>query len=135
MPATPSTATCAPSGMRRVASATPSTIGTPRSRASDAKWEVLPPRSVTTPATRGRTWPRAGPATRVTRRNAPDLAFAIDHNRAPGCPADARRMPVETRVLQPDLVGHVRRLHVERARLQQLESVLIQRPFDLHGHT
>ncbi len=53
-PATPSTATCAPSGIRLVASPTPSTIGMPRSRASDAKCEVLPPRSVTTPATRDR---------------------------------------------------------------------------------
>ena len=54
-PATPSTATCAPSGMRRVASSTPSTIGMPRSRASEARCEVLPPSSATTPATCGST--------------------------------------------------------------------------------
>ena len=66
-PATPSTATCAPSGMRRVASSTPSTIGMPRSRASEARCEVEPPSSATTPPTRGKMWLKAGPATRVTR--------------------------------------------------------------------
>src|SRR5215467_601841 len=65
-PATPSTATVAPSGMRCVAPGTPSTIGTPRSRASDARWEVLPPSSATTPATCASTGPSAGPATVVT---------------------------------------------------------------------
>src|SRR5512147_3103742 len=53
IPATPSTATCEPSGMRLVASSTPSTIGMPRSRASEARCEVEPPSSATTPATRG----------------------------------------------------------------------------------
>ena len=67
MPATPSTATCAPSGIFRVASSTPSTIGMPRSRASEARCEVEPPRSATTPATRGRMWLSAGLATLVTR--------------------------------------------------------------------
>src|SRR4029077_10000411 len=66
-PATPSTATWAPSGIFRVASSTPSTMGMPRSRASDAKCEVEPPSSATTPATRGRIWLSAGPATRVTK--------------------------------------------------------------------
>src|SRR4029077_11420829 len=66
-PATPSTATWAPSGIFRVASSTPSTIGMPRSRASEARCEVEPPSSATTPATRGRMWLSAGPATRVTR--------------------------------------------------------------------
>src|SRR5262249_56834105 len=65
-PATPSTATCEPSGMRLVASSTPSTMGMPRSRASEARCEVEPPSSATTPATRGSTWLSAGPATRVT---------------------------------------------------------------------
>src|SRR5512144_1724644 len=66
IPATPSTAHCAPSGILRVASSTPSTIGMPRSRASDAMCEVEPPRSATTPDTRGKMWLKAGPATRVT---------------------------------------------------------------------
>ena len=48
--------------MRCVASSTPSTIGMPRSRASEARCEVEPPSSATTPATRGRTWLSAGPA-------------------------------------------------------------------------
>src|SRR3954471_10381717 len=65
-PATPSTATCEPSGMRLVASSTPSTIGIPRSRASEARCEVEPPSSATTPATFGRMCESAGPATFVT---------------------------------------------------------------------
>src|SRR3954468_6780364 len=66
-PATPSTATWAPSGIRLVASSTPNTIGMPRSRASEARCDVLPPSSATTPPTRGRMWLSAGPATLVTR--------------------------------------------------------------------
>src|SRR4051812_23113125 len=66
-PATPSTATVDPSGMRWVASSTPSTIGMPRSRAREAICEVLPPRSATTPPTLVRMWLSAGPATLVTR--------------------------------------------------------------------
>src|SRR5262249_31270422 len=67
MPATPSTAHCAPSGILVVASSTPSTIGMPRSRASEARCDVEPPSSATTPETRGKIGLRAGPATRVTR--------------------------------------------------------------------
>src|SRR5262249_42706783 len=65
-PATPSTATCEPSGMRLVASSAPSTMGRPRSRARQARGEVEPPSSATTPATRGSTWLSAGLAMRVT---------------------------------------------------------------------
>src|SRR5689334_4309682 len=54
IPATPSTAHWTPSGILRVASSTPSTIGIPRSRASEAICEVEPPRSATTPDTRDR---------------------------------------------------------------------------------
>src|SRR5262249_13809216 len=61
-----SPATGEPSGMRLVASSTPSTIGMPRSRASEARCEVEPPSSATTPATRGSTWLNAGLAMRVT---------------------------------------------------------------------
>jgi hypothetical protein len=32
---------------------------------------------------------------------------------------------------QPDLVRHQRRLHVQRPRLQELEAVVVERPFDL----
>src|SRR6476619_8382535 len=78
-PATPSTATCEPSGMRLVASSTPSTIGMPRSRASEARWEVEPPSSATTPATRGSTWLSAGPATRVTRTS-PGATLESSHS-------------------------------------------------------
>src|SRR5262249_31352829 len=67
MPATPSTATCEPSGIRRVASSTPSTMGMPRSRASDARCDVEPPSSATTPATRGNTQLAAAPATLVPK--------------------------------------------------------------------
>ena len=85
-PATPSTATCEPSGMRRVASSTPSTIGMPRSRASEARCEVEPPSSATTPPTRGRMWLSAGPATLVTRMSPgatrDELALAVHHHGA-----------------------------------------------------
>ena len=37
-------------------------------------------------------------------------------------------------MLQPDLVGHLRRLQVQRARLQQLESLVVERPFDFDRH-
>src|SRR5207248_795517 len=46
----------------------------------------------------------------IARRHARQLALAIDDDRAPGRPADTGRMAIETRVLQPDLVGHLRRL-------------------------
>ena len=42
-------------------------MGVPRSRASDARCEVLPPNSATTPATLGSTALNAGPAADVTR--------------------------------------------------------------------
>ncbi len=37
-------------------------------------------------------------------------------------------------MLQPDGVRHRRRLDMERARLQQLEAGIVERPFDLDGH-
>ena len=74
MPATPSTATCAPSGILRVASATPRTIGTPRSRASDAKCDVLPPRLV------GRD-PGAGPYLGTKSFLAEGHPFEVDESR------------------------------------------------------
>ena len=113
-PATPSTAHCAPSGIVRVASSTPSTIGMPRSRASEARCEVEPPSSATTPATRGRIWLSAGPATLrdqdVAGRDARQFTFAVDHHGAARTPADAGGMAVEAGMLQPDLVRHDRRL-------------------------
>ncbi len=135
MPATPSTAHCEPSGILRVASSTPSTIGMPRSRASEARCEVEPPSSATTPATRGRMWLSAGPATRVTRmspwRDARQFAFAVHHHGAAGAPADAGGMAVEAGMIEPDGVRHDRRLDMQRPRLQQLEAALVHRPFDL----
>ena len=137
-PATPSTATCAPSGIRCVASSTPSTIGNAalarerrqmRGRAAelgddagDARQDV---------AQR-----RAGDARHqnVARRDAGQLAFAIDHHGAAGAPADAGRMAVEPGMLQPDLVGHVRLDDAQRPRLQQLEAGIVERPFDLDRH-
>src|SRR5262249_8079663 len=67
MPATPSTATCEPSGMWRVASSTPSTIGMPRPRAGEARREGEPPNPGTTPPPRGPEGRRAGPAPWATR--------------------------------------------------------------------
>src|SRR5262245_32420139 len=67
----------------------------------------------------------------VTRGDPGQLAFAIDDDGTAGAPADACRMAVETGMPQPDRIGYVRLLHLQRPRLQQLESGLVQRPFDL----
>jgi len=53
VPASPSISTRAPSGMSAVASREPTTPGMPYSRETMAGWERIPPRSVTTPASRG----------------------------------------------------------------------------------
>src|ERR1019366_9557672 len=138
MPATPSTATCAPSGILSVASRTPSTIGIPRSRASDARCEVEPPSSATTPATRGRIWLSAGPRHSghqdIAWPDAGELALAIHHHGAAGTPADPSRMAAETRMLQPDVIRHQGGLQVQGAGLQQLEAGIVERPLDLHRH-
>ena len=39
--------------------------------------------------------------------------------------------PFKAWMLQPDLVRHDCRLHMERTRLQKPEAVLVHRPFDL----
>src|SRR6185437_5377169 len=78
-PETPSTAHISPSGILRVASSTPSTIGMPRSRASEAMCEVEPPSSATTPDTCDRMWLRAGPATLVTSTS-PGATRASSHS-------------------------------------------------------
>src|SRR5262249_8840032 len=59
------------------------------------------------------------------------LAFAVHDDRAAGAPSDACRMSAETGMLAPDLVGYGDRLDRERSRLQQLESRIVERPFDL----
>src|SRR6516164_11411579 len=76
---------------------------------------------------------RAGDARdqHVTGRNPRQLALAVHHHRAAGAPADARRMSAETGMLAPDLVGHGDWLDGERARLQELEALMVERPFDL----
>src|SRR5262249_9735492 len=49
-------------------------------------------------------------------------------------PPDAGRMTAQPRMLQPDLVGDLRGLEMQRARLEQLEAVLPKRPFDFDRH-
>src|SRR5262249_61389563 len=61
-----------------------------------------------------------------------ELAFAIHDARAPRAPADAGGMAVEAGMLQPNLVGHMRRRDPQRTRLQQLEAGFIKRPLDFH---
>src|SRR5262249_37505214 len=78
-PATPATATCAPSGERRGASGPPSATGRPGRRASGGRCEVDPPSSATTPATRGSTWLNAGLAMRVTSTS-PGATRANSHS-------------------------------------------------------
>src|SRR5262249_37266894 len=43
----------------------------------------------------------------------------------------ARRVSAETGMLAPELVGDGDRLDDERARLQELEAQMVERPFDL----
>ena len=63
--------------------------------------------------------------------DAGQLALAIDHHRAARAPADAGGMAVEAGVLEPDLVRHMRRLDLQRPCLQQLETFVVECPFDL----
>src|SRR5438034_3291336 len=72
----------------------------------------------------------------IARRDAGELAFAAHHARASGSPAYACRMSLEPRVAQPDFVGNSRGLHVQRPRLEQLESRIVVCPldFDRHAH-
>src|SRR5690348_62607 len=70
----------------------------------------------------------------VAGRDAAQFALAIDDDRTAGAPADAGRMAAELRVLQPDIVRYVHRLHVQGPRLQQFEADLVERPFDLDRH-
>src|SRR5256885_4486574 len=76
---------------------------------------------------------RAGDARHqdIPGRDAGELALAIDHYRTSGAPADAGGMAVETGMLEPDVVPHVRGRDVQGARLQQLETVVVERPFHL----
>src|SRR6266496_639491 len=67
----------------------------------------------------------------VSGRDAGELAFAVDHACAPRAPAYSRGVAAEPRMIQPDLVGHLRRADLQRPRLQQLDSRVVERPFDL----
>ena len=110
----------------------------PRSRASEARCEVEPPSSATTPATRGRMWLSAGPATRVTRMS-PGATRASSHSQlTTTARPEPQPMPAGW-PLRPGCCsqissGTMRRLHVQRPRLQQLEAGIVERPFDLDRH-
>ena len=109
----------------------------PRSRASEARCEVEPPSSATTPPTRGRIWDSAGPATRVTRMS-PGATRASSHSQlTTTARPEPQPMPAGwpfSRVLEPDFIRHMRLGYVQRPRLQKLETVLVERPFDLDRH-
>src|SRR5215475_11347919 len=66
----------------------------------------------------------------VARRNAAEFAFAIDDSGSPASPADPGRMTVNGGMLQPDLVRNMGWLDMEGTGLQQLEAVVVERPFD-----
>ena len=138
MPATPSTATCAPSGMRRVASSTPSTIGMPRSRASEARCEVEPPSSATTPATRGRMWLSAGPATRVTSTS-PGATRVSSHSQfTTTARPEPQPMPAGW-PLRPGCCSQISSGTCAGATCSgracsSLKPVIVERPFDLDRH-
>src|SRR5215470_9396755 len=67
----------------------------------------------------------------VAWRDAGELAFAVDHDGAAGAPANASWMTIEARMPQPDVVGHHGGCNGERTRLQELEAVVVERPFNL----
>src|SRR5205085_8584377 len=71
----------------------------------------------------------------ITRADAGEFALAIDHARAPGAPADPGRVAIEAWMAQPDFFRHMLRLDMKRAGLQQLEAMLVERPFDLDRPT
>jgi len=66
----------------------------------------------------------------VTRRDATQLALALNDHGPARCPTDSRRVTAQSRMLQPNLVGHVCRLHMQRARLEKLEAFGVESPFD-----
>src|SRR6266511_997928 len=70
----------------------------------------------------------------IARRDASELAFAVNYARASCSPAYACRMAIEPRMAQPYFVGYSRRLQVQRPRLEQFESAIVLRPFDFHWY-
>ena len=98
----------------------------PRSRASEARCEVEPPSSATTPDTLRQNMGqrRTGDLghQHIAGRNARQFAFAVDDHGAAGAPADAGRMAVDAGMCEPDGVGHDRRFDMQRPRLQQPEA-------------
>ena len=70
----------------------------------------------------------------VAGSDANQLAFAVHHAGAAGGPAYAGRLAVDARMPAPLLVDYRCRLEIERPCLQQLESGLVHRPFDLDRH-
>jgi hypothetical protein len=137
-PATPSTATCAPSGnarasrrARRAPSGCRARAPARRGARSSRRARRRRRRRAADMAER-----RTGDARHqnVARRDAAELAFAIHHHGAAGAPADAGGMAVEAGMLEPDFVRHMRGLDAQRPRLQQLEALVVERPFDLDRH-
>src|SRR5262245_18980057 len=70
----------------------------------------------------------------VAGRDTRELAFAAHHHGAPRAPADASRMTIEAGMHEPDLVGYMRGLHMQRPRLQEPEALIVEGPFDLDRH-
>ena len=73
----------------------------------------------------------------IARRDAFKLALTVHHARTSGSPADSRRMPVQSRMREPDLVAQFRLglllADVQRPSLKELDARFIHRPFDLDG--
>src|SRR5689334_19276970 len=71
----------------------------------------------------------------VAGRDTRKLAFTAHHPGLAGASTDARRMAIKARMLEPDLVRHMRGLNVQWPRLQQLETFIVERPLDLDRRT
>ena len=134
MPATPSTATCEPSGCGawRRARRAPSECRAraPATRGARSSRRARRPRRRRA-AAHGRAPARPRGDQHVARRDARQLALAAHDHGAAGAPADAGRMAVEAGMLQPDLVRHRDRLDVSGRACKSLKPTVVERPFDL----
>ena len=107
----------------------------PRSRASEARWDVEPPSSVTTPATRARHLTERGTGhlrdEDVSETHARKFAFAAHDDAAARAPPNSGGMAAQARMPKPDLIGRGSGLDTQRPRLQKLRAMLVKRPLDL----
>src|SRR2546430_7759396 len=66
----------------------------------------------------------------IARRDSLELALAIDHARTSCSPADSRRMSVQSRMREPNLVGSLRLADVQRPWLKDLNDPFVHPSFE-----